>query len=92
MLQVAEILRQIILRLFEKHLSDNGKGVKYGALASDPDFWRFATATAELQGIDPSSLNREECIAFFLNIYNVLIVHAQVAFGGPSNFLSRSAI
>ena len=88
--QVAEVLRQIILRLFDKHLADDGKSVKYGALAEDPDFWLFATATAELQGVDPTPLNREERIAFFLNVYNVLIIHAQVAFGGPSNFFSRS--
>lgn len=86
---MAEALRQIILGLFDRHLSADGRVVKYKMLKQDPDFQLFITATAELQGVDPTPLSREERIAFFLNIYNVLIVHAQAALGGPHNLLSR---
>ena len=91
MLQVAEVLRQIILGLYDAHLTSDGRSLDYSALSKDPGFPLFVTATAELQAVDPSPLNRDERIAFFLNTYNVLIVHAQAVLGGPSGLLERYA-
>lgn len=81
---MSEILRQGLLGLYERHQSEDGK------LVQDPEFQLFVTATAELQAVDPISLKRDERIAFFINIYNVLIVHAQAVLGGPRSFLARS--
>ena len=90
-LQVAEVLRQIILGLYDSHLAADGRSVDYSALTKDPGFPLFVTATAELQAVDPSPLDRDQRIAFFLNTYNVLIVHAQAVRGGPSGLLERYA-
>lgn len=87
--QVGEDLRQILLELFDKHLSEDGKNVKYSAMAEDPVFHLFVRATHELQVVDLEPLTREERIAFFLNTYNVLIVHALTMVGPAKNFLER---
>lgn len=50
-MQVATGLRELILRLYDKHLSADGRAVSYGALRSDPQFREFVTATAELQKV-----------------------------------------
>lgn len=87
--QVAEGLRQILLELYEAHLSPDGKGVRYSHLAADPLFRLFVTATAELRGVEVGPLGPEERKAFFLNTYNVIIVHALAVVGPASNFLER---
>ena len=38
MLQVAERLRQQILGLYDRHLTEDGKGVRYGDLKQDQGF------------------------------------------------------
>lgn len=72
--QVAEDLRSRILALYDKHLASDGRAVDYKGLAGDPEFSAFVDATAELQKVDMSSLSREERMAFWINIYNILVV------------------
>lgn len=48
---VAEDLRGRILALYDKHLSTDGKAVRYKALKQDPAFWEYVDATAELQRV-----------------------------------------
>jgi len=87
---VSESLRQIILRLYDKHLASDGKALNYKALKQDPVFKTYVNATAELQNADVASLNREERMAFFINIYNAVVVHALAVFGPASNLKQRS--
>lgn len=61
----------------------------YDALAADPSFHLFVRASSELQTVDITPLNREERIAFFLNTYNVIIVHALAFLGPAKNFFER---
>ena len=35
------------------------------------------------------ALSREEKIAFFLNVYNALVIHATVELGEPEGFFDR---
>ena len=73
-MQVAEQLRQSVLALYDKHLAADGKAVDYEGLSADPDFHLFVNATAELQKVDMSPFSREERLAFWINIYNILVV------------------
>lgn len=52
-LQVAESVRSRILRLYDRHLTGDGKKVSYAALRADPDWADFVAATAELQKASP---------------------------------------
>ena len=74
LVQVAEQLRQSVLALYDKHLAADGKAVDYKGLSADPDFQLFVDATAELQKLDVSAFSREERLAFWINIYNILVV------------------
>ena len=71
---MAEQLRKSILALYDKHLAADGKAVDYKGLAADPDFRLFVDATAELQKLDVSDFSREQRMAFWINIYNILVV------------------
>ncbi|KAL3162490.1 hypothetical protein ABBQ32_010153 [Trebouxia sp. C0010 RCD-2024] len=87
--EVSEGLRQLILRLYDKHLTANGKALDYEALKKDPVFKTYTNVTAELQKVEVASLDREERMAFFINIYNAVVVHALAVFGPASNLQQR---
>lgn len=86
---MSEGLRQLILRLYDKHLTADGKALDYEALKRDPVFKTYAKATAELQKVEIAPLDREERMAFFINIYNAVVVHALAVFGPASNLQQR---
>ena len=87
--QISSSLRLIILYLYDKHLASDGKALNYKALKADPAFQTYVNATAELQKADLTALNREERMAFFINIYNAIVVHALAVFGPASNLKQR---
>lgn len=86
---MSEALRQIILKLYDSHLAVDGKALNYDALRKDPIFAQYVNATAELQRVDVALLSREEKMAFFINIYNAIVVHALAEFGPASNFRQK---
>ena len=56
--------------------------------ASD-EFKTFTQMTRELTRIDVKSASREEKLAFFINIYNALVIHANIEKGPPTNAFGR---
>ena len=81
---VASDLRARILSMYDEHLSRDGTFVDYAAMAQSPAFEAYVDATAELQTVDLRELDRDEKIAFFVNVYNAMIVHVTCAVGPPS--------
>ena len=49
----------------------------------------YVKRTAELQRIKIEEATREEKLAFFINVYNALVIHAFVAVGPPANMWQR---
>ena len=45
--------------------------------------------SAELKRVDLSQLLPPQKIAFFINVYNALVIHAFVIQGPPTNMLAR---
>ncbi|KAH7624445.1 hypothetical protein Ndes2526B_g00645 [Nannochloris sp. 'desiccata'] len=80
---VSAQLRQIILNLYDTHMTPDGKKVNYKAMSRDPAFRLYVDAAAELQKVDLASLStrREEAMAFWINVYNAMVVHATAAIG-----------
>lgn len=87
--QVATDLRQLILELYERHLSQDGTDISYKGIMDDPLFAKYVDATAELQRVDISSLSTPELTALFINLYNALIVHATASCGAVATPLER---
>eukprot|EP00878_Enallax_costatus_P009243 GHUV01009661.1.p1 GENE.GHUV01009661.1~~GHUV01009661.1.p1 ORF type:complete len:515 (+),score=139.91 GHUV01009661.1:157-1701(+) len=86
---VAEDLRGRILRLYDKHLSRDGRSVSYKGLKADPGFWEYVDATAELQRVSLSGMSREALMCFAINLYNALVIHALVVHG-PEQYKSTT--
>lgn len=87
--QVAEELRRSILKLYSQFLSKDGKGVDYKGMAESSEFLAYIKHTAELQRVKLEGMTREETLAFFINIYNALVIHANVVRGPPVTLWQR---
>lgn len=64
-----------------------GTRVAYGRLRTDPAYQAFRTElTPQLQRFDPATLpDRATRLAFWINLYNALVIDAVIAFGVKSS-------
>ena len=65
------------------------QGVDYNGMAHSNEFGAYIKHTAELQRVKLEGMTREETLAFFINIYNALVIHANVVRGPPVNLWQR---
>ncbi|KAJ0234370.1 hypothetical protein HA466_0274060 [Hirschfeldia incana] len=50
---------------------------------------KFKSLISRLEEVDPSKLKHEEKLAFWINVYNALVMHAYLAYGIPQNNVKR---
>ncbi|CAI5474209.1 unnamed protein product [Closterium sp. Yama58-4] len=86
---VASGLRAATVGMYEEALSLDGGGVSYKRLAASDAFKEYVRAAAELQKVDVLALPRPHRKAFWINIYNSLVLHATLALGPPQSALDR---
>ncbi|XP_061579768.1 uncharacterized protein zgc:152951 isoform X2 [Cololabis saira] len=87
--ELSLLVRELILKLFSEHLSADGKSVDYKGMSANPDFQRYCDLAIQLQRVELLSLSREEKMAFFINIYNALVIHGYLRLGPPTNMWQR---
>ncbi|XP_070554538.1 uncharacterized protein [Ptychodera flava] len=87
--ELSEYMRRLILSIYADYLSPDGKGVDYKGIGESKKFNLYKKTTAELVRLDMDRLSREEKLAFFINIYNALVIHANVQVGPPTNLWQR---
>ncbi|XP_023697160.1 uncharacterized protein [Paramormyrops kingsleyae] len=87
--QLSMMLQNVILRLYSDHLSADGKQVDYKAISRSAAFESYCELTVQLQHIQLQQLNHEEKLAFFINIYNALVIHGNLHLGSPKNIWQR---
>ncbi|XP_033644944.1 uncharacterized protein LOC117304534 [Asterias rubens] len=87
--ELGEELRRLILDIYSEHLSKDGKGVDYKGIRDNPKYQLYVKHTAELVRVDIASATRAEKLAFFINVYNALVIHANVQNGSPTNLWQR---
>ena len=61
----------------------------YRGISGSAEFERYVKLTTELQRVDIAGSSREEKLSFFINIYNALVIHANIVRGPPSNLWQR---
>ncbi|CAD5115554.1 DgyrCDS4518 [Dimorphilus gyrociliatus] len=88
-LQLAESMRKLILKLYSVFLSSDGKKVNYKGISTASEFKMYLKLTKELIRVDIEHATREEKLAFFINIYNALVIHANIVLGPPTNLWQR---
>lgn len=87
--ELAESLRKLILTLYSDHISPDGKSVDYKAMKKSEGFEEYVKLSRELQRAPVESMTQDERKAFFINIYNALVIHANVLNGPATSKLSQ---
>uniref|UniRef100_A0A8B9R3S4 Uncharacterized LOC103034156 n=1 Tax=Astyanax mexicanus TaxID=7994 RepID=A0A8B9R3S4_ASTMX len=85
----SEALRNLILKLYSDYLSADGKSVDYKSMSQSPCFEHYCELAVQLQRVELMSLSREEKLAFFINVYNALVIHGNLRLGFPKNVWQR---
>lgn len=73
----------------ENYNNCNFQKVDYKGLEECEDFGKYVSLTKELVRLQVEELTREQKLAFFINIYNALVIHAFIVRGPPSNMWQR---
>lgn len=87
--QLGELLRKMILKLYSVYLSPDGKQVDYKGMKASDEFKAYTKISRELIRVDIKNASREEKLAFFINVYNALVIHANIERGPPTNIFGR---
>lgn len=75
--------------IFILNLFDLIQRVNYKGIAGSDEFKKYLRLTKELQRVNIEDASQDEKVAFFINIYNALVIHANVAKGPPVNLWQR---
>uniref|UniRef100_A0A2C9JV79 Uncharacterized protein n=1 Tax=Biomphalaria glabrata TaxID=6526 RepID=A0A2C9JV79_BIOGL len=87
--ELGEHLRRVILQLYETFLKEDGKSVDYSGIKKSEAFQSYTRLTKELVRVNIEKVSREEKLAFFINIYNALVIHSVIIRGSPNNLWTR---
>ena len=76
-------LRKSVLRLKADFISEDGSTVNYQAMGESQAFEEYKKLAGKLEFLDLEALTNQEQErkAFFINLYNVQMIHALVAQG-----------
>jgi len=86
--ELVDLLHEVLSR----GLADHGANVDYAALRAGPLYDDFRRCTAKLRAFDPSALpDRNARLAFWINLYNTLVLDGVVALGVQLSVTERRA-
>ncbi|XP_022726447.1 uncharacterized protein LOC111282574 [Durio zibethinus] len=88
---LADRLTKLMSAILEAHASDDRCHVNYYAISKSEEFRRYLNLARDLQRINLQLLTPEERLAFFLNLYNAMVIHAVINIGHPEGILDRRA-
>lgn len=92
MLRTAEELSERILMLYGKAVDPETSNVDYSSLVHSNDFHQYLKSARKLRYFDPLLLNEAERKAFFLNVYNSLMIHAIAVMSKPRTMFERVSL
>ncbi|KAL5552991.1 hypothetical protein UlMin_040392 [Ulmus minor] len=87
--KVSEKLTKIMSAILEAYASDDRQHVDYIGISNSEEFRRYVNLTQELHRINLHELSTEEKLAFFLNLYNAMVIHAVIRIGHPGGIMDR---
>ncbi|XP_073010680.1 uncharacterized protein [Typha latifolia] len=87
--EIASRLRVLSYAIIEAYVSEDGRHVDYKSIHDSEEFKRYIRITEELQRVELDDFSREEKLAFFINLYNMMAIHAILTWGYPAGALDR---
>ncbi|XVF43415.1 hypothetical protein PTKIN_Ptkin02bG0038300 [Pterospermum kingtungense] len=88
---LADRLTKLMSAILEAYASDDRRHLDYCAISRSEEFRRYLNLARDLQRINLQTLTPDERLAFFLNIYNAMVIHAVISIGHPEGILDKRA-
>jgi hypothetical protein len=86
--ELVDLLHEVL----SSGLTDHGENVDYAALRANTLYQHFRRCTAKLRAFDPSTLpNQNARLAFWINLYNTLVLDGVIALGITRSVMERRA-
>ncbi|XP_052189617.1 uncharacterized protein LOC127799538 isoform X2 [Diospyros lotus] len=87
--EISSRLRFLSYAIFEAYTSEDGKHVDYRSIHGSEEFARYLRIVEELQRVDLQDISREEKLALFINLFNMMAIHAILVWGHPAGAMER---
>ncbi|TYI45316.1 hypothetical protein E1A91_D13G028900v1 [Gossypium mustelinum] len=90
---MADRLSKLMFSIVEMdgYVSDDRLHVDYFRISKSEEFRRYINLTRDLQRINLQLFTPNERLAFFLNLYNAMVIHAVISIGHPEGILDNKA-
>ncbi|KAF9624081.1 hypothetical protein IFM89_007779 [Coptis chinensis] len=86
---VGQKLTKIMSAALESYASEDRHHVDYMGISNSEEFRRYVNLTQDLQRCDILKLSPDEKLAFFLNLFNAMVIHAVIRVGCPEGVIDR---
>ncbi|KAH1033922.1 hypothetical protein AAZX31_20G004900 [Glycine max] len=86
---VCDRLTKIMCAILESYASEDRRHVDYMAISKSEEFRRYVNMTQDLQRVNLLELSENETLAFFINLYNAMIIHAMIRVGCEEGVINR---
>ncbi|XP_028752623.1 uncharacterized protein LOC114712281 isoform X1 [Neltuma alba] len=87
---VCQRLTKFMSAILESYATDDRRYLDYSAIGKSEEFRRYVIAAQDLQRINVGELSENERLAFFMNLYNAMVIHALTRVGSPQTVLDRN--
>uniref|UniRef100_A0A7N0TU66 DEP domain-containing protein n=1 Tax=Kalanchoe fedtschenkoi TaxID=63787 RepID=A0A7N0TU66_KALFE len=86
---VGQRLAKIMSAIMESYASEDRRHVDYTSISNSEEFRRYVNLVQDLHRVDIQPLSLDEKLAFFLNLYNMMVIHAVIRIGHPGGLIDR---
>jgi hypothetical protein len=85
-------LTKIMSAILESYATEDMCHVDYLGISRSEEFRRYINLAQDLQRVELHELSTDERLAFFLNLYNAMVVHAIIRIGSPEGVIDSKTL
>ncbi|GAB2279730.1 hypothetical protein Dimus_014371 [Dionaea muscipula] len=89
---ICQQLGKIMSAILESYASEDGRHVDYVSIKNSEEFRRYLNLVQGLHRVDILALSSNEKLAFFLNLYNAMVIHGMIRKGYPDGMIERKSL
>ncbi|XP_059655224.1 uncharacterized protein LOC132302407 [Cornus florida] len=84
---VSQRLTKIMSAILESYASEDRLHLDYVGISNSEEFRRYINLAQDLHRVNMLALSADEKLAFFLNLYNAMVIHAVIRIGHPEGVI-----
>ncbi|XP_057497080.1 uncharacterized protein LOC130781773 [Actinidia eriantha] len=86
---VSQRITKIMSAVLESYASEDRRHLDYVGISNSEEFRRYVNLVQDLHRVNIAALSADEKLAFFMNLYNAMVIHAVIRVGHPGGVIDR---